>query len=128
MSEYMWWFEQAMRDLRKAVNALSTEDYDAVAFWCHQAVEKGLKALLLSRGYVARGHNLVDLGRRIKEELSLNIDEIMDDLMELNPHYTISRYPNAANAPPYQIYNRSKAEDLISRAKRVLNWIKQFLH
>lgn len=86
-----------------------------------------MKALLLSRGYVTRGHSLIELGNKIREELGIDISEIIDDLIELNPHYTLSRYPNAANAPPYQIYNRAKAEDLVRRAKRVLEWIKQFL-
>jgi len=116
-----------LRDLRKAENAIRTEDYDAAAFWAHQAVEKALKALLLSRGYVARGHNLLELARKVREELGIDVDEVLDDLRELNPHYTISRYPNAANAPPYQIYSRGKAIDLVDRARRVVEWVKRYL-
>ncbi|MEM0027784.1 MAG: HEPN domain-containing protein [Ignisphaera sp.] len=127
MSEYKWWFEQASKDLRKAENAISTEDYDAAAFWSHQAAEKALKALLLSRGYPARGHSLIELARRVREELDIAVEPILDDLRELNPHYIISRYPNAANAPPYQLYTRDKALELLSRARRVLEWVKQYL-
>ena len=127
MSEYVWWLEQALRDLRKAENSVRTEDYDAVAFWAHQAVEKALKALLLSRGCVARGHSLLELARKVRDELGIDVDQVLDDLRELNPHYIISRYPNAANAPPHQLYTRDKALDLLSRARRVLEWVRQYL-
>jgi len=119
VSKYRWWLEQAERDLRKASNALSTEDYDAAAFWSHQAVEKALNA--------ARGHNLIELGRRVEEVLGVPVEEVLEDLRELNPHYTLSRYPNAANAPPYQIYTRARAEEAVVRARRVVKWVRRLL-
>ncbi len=127
MSEYLWWFEQALRDLRKAENSLRTEDFDGAAFWAHQAAEKVLKALLLAHGYVARTHNLLELAREVQRELGLDPTPIIDDLRELNPHYVIARYPNAANAPPYQLYTEARARDLVERARRVVEWVKQYL-
>lgn len=49
------------------------------------------------------------------------------DLRELTVHYVISRYPNAANALPYELYDESKARDLVERAKRVLDWARRNL-
>ncbi len=46
--EALLWFKQAEMDLRKALNDLSTRDWDSAAFWSQQAAEKALKALLLN--------------------------------------------------------------------------------
>lgn len=127
VAEHLWWFEQAMRDLRKAENSLRAEDFDAAAFWSHQAAEKALKSLLLARGYVARTHNLLELARIVRVELGIDVSPVLDDLRELNPHYVVSRYPSAANAPPYQIYTKEKSEGLVVRARRVVEWIGQHL-
>lgn len=56
------------------------------------------------------------------------MEAIIDDLRELAVHYTISRYPNAASALLYELYTESKARDLVERAKRVVEWVRLFLH
>ena len=43
----------------------------------------------------------------------------------LTIHYTVSRYPNSANALPSQPYDESKAKDLIGRAERILGWVER---
>lgn len=124
------WLTQAERDLRKAVNDLGTEDWDSAAFWSQQAAEKSLKALLISGGKIYRGHNLLEIAGIVRDELGIDAEVIMDDLRELTIHYTIytiSRYPNAANAIPSDLYTRDKAEDLVRRARRVLEWVKRSL-
>ena len=78
--EYQKWFAQALRDLRTAENSLNSGDYYACAFWSQQAVEKALKALLISRGKVVRGHDLVELGYIIRDELRMDVSRIMDNL------------------------------------------------
>lgn len=126
-SEALRWFIQAESDLRKAFNDLKTGDWDSAAFWSQQCAEKALKALLLSKGKVHRGHDLLDIARVIREDLGLNISSLLDDLRELTIHYTVARYPNAANAIPSELYSEVKARDLIERAKRVLEWVRQNL-
>ena len=125
--EAVIWFKQAERDLRKAENDLVTGDWDGAAFWSQQAAEKALKALLLHHGKAARGHNLLELGRVVEEELGVSVAEIAADLRELTVHYTISRYPNAANALPYELYDEAKARELVERARRVLEWARRNL-
>ncbi|MEL9990071.1 MAG: HEPN domain-containing protein [Thermoproteus sp.] len=49
-------------------------------------------------------------------------------MRELTVHYTISRYPNAANAVPYELYDEAKARELVDRAERVLAWTRRYLH
>ncbi|MCE4611062.1 MAG: HEPN domain-containing protein [Desulfurococcales archaeon] len=121
------WLRQAERDLVKAENDLKTGDWDGAAFWSQQAAEKALKALLLNAGYPARGHNLLALADAVRRELGLDVTPIMSDLRELTIHYTIARYPNAANAIPYELYDEAKARDLVGRARRVLEWVRQHL-
>ena len=47
------------------------------------------------------------------------------DLRELTIPYTMSRYPNAANALPSQPYDEPKAKDLIRGAERILGWVER---
>ncbi|MEM0464289.1 MAG: HEPN domain-containing protein [Pyrobaculum sp.] len=121
------WLKQAEGDLKKAENDPVTGDWDGAAFRSQQAAEKALKALLPHYGKVARGHNLIELGRLVEEELGISTAEVATDLRELTVHYVISRYPNAANALPYELYDESKARDLVERAKRVLDWARRNL-
>ncbi len=126
--EVVLWIRQAEADLRKARNDLITHDWDSAAFWSQQAAEKALKALLIYFGKVARSHNLLELARILMEEVGVDTSSILDDLRELTIHYTISRYPNAANALPIELYDEKMARDLVSRAERVVLWVKQYLH
>ncbi|MEM2438921.1 MAG: HEPN domain-containing protein [Candidatus Bathyarchaeia archaeon] len=125
--ETFLWLIQAERDLKKAVNDLRTEDWDSAAFWSQQAAEKSLKALLIDGGKVYRGHDLLEMAHIIRDNLGIDVEVIMDDLRELTIHYTISRYPNAANAVPSELYTKDRAEELVTRARRVLEWVKRNL-
>ncbi|GAB6945712.1 HEPN domain-containing protein [Vulcanisaeta sp. JCM 14467] len=125
--EYQKWFAQALRDLRTAENSLNSGDYYACAFWSQQAVEKALKALLISRGKVVRGHDLVELGYIIRDELHMDVSQIMDNLRELTTHYTTARYPDAANGVPYEIYTEGMARRILEKAREVMEWVRQNL-
>lgn len=126
--EALLWFKQAEMDLRKALNDLLTRDWDSAAFWSQQAAEKALKALLLNAGVIHRGHSLLEIAETLERELGISVEDIIDDLRELTVHYTISRYPNAANALPYELYTENKARDLVEKAKKVIDWVRRFLH
>lgn len=125
--EVSMWLAQAESDLKKAVNDLKTKDWDSAAFWSQQAAEKALKALLMSGGNIYRGHELLEIARIIEAEMGVDVGSIKDDLRELTIHYTVSRYPNAANATPSELYTESKAVELVERARRVLEWVRQHL-
>ncbi|MEM1526985.1 MAG: HEPN domain-containing protein [Ignisphaera sp.] len=126
-SEALKWLAQAESDCRKAFNDLRTDDWDSAAFWSQQCAEKALKSLLLSRGKVYRGHDLLDIARIVREDLGLDLSCLLDDLRELTIHYTVARYPNAANATPSELYTEAKARELVEKAKKVLEWVKQNL-
>lgn len=54
------WWEQANADVKTAKHSHAAGDYYAAAFWAQQAVEKGLKALMLHKGKLFK--KIHDLG------------------------------------------------------------------
>jgi len=121
------WFKQAEHDLRKAYNDLVTGDWDSAAFWSQQAAEKSLKAVLLNAGIIYRGHELLEIANLINREIGVDVSEIIGCLRDLTIHYTIARYPNAANAIPYELYDEGRARDLVEKARRVVEWARRYL-
>ncbi|MDW8043401.1 MAG: HEPN domain-containing protein [Nitrososphaerota archaeon] len=118
--EAMDWWREALHNLRQARRNYEIEEYSVSAFLAHQAAEKALKALYIvaKSRLPPRGHDLVKLGR------ALEADELMDDLKALNPHYTIARYPNAANTVPSEAYSREIVLRCLQAAERVIGWVR----
>ncbi len=69
--EALLWLEQARRDLEAARHLVASRDWFASVFWCHQAAEKALKALLIASGKAVRGHNLLEPLRILRGELGI---------------------------------------------------------
>jgi HEPN domain-containing protein len=51
----------------------------------------------------------------------------MEDLIYLNPHYTITRYVDASLGIPSEVYDESSAKEAIEKAKEIIKWIKKNL-
>ena len=104
---------------------------DILKVYGYHFVSKRSKILhiitLLEHGKACRMHDLPGIAEMIEEELNVSTSEIVNDLRELTIHYTIARYPNAANTLPSELYDERKARELIERAKGVLEWVKQHL-
>jgi len=94
--EALNWWRESLHNLRQAKKNIEIDEYSVAAFLCHQAAEKALKALyiVMKNRLPPRGHDLIKLGRIIEA------GEVLNELKILNPHYTIARYPNAANTIP----------------------------
>ncbi len=117
------WWKQAEKDLSAAKNSLNSGDYEWASFQANQSAEKALKSLFLSKKKaIAPSHNLVSLGKSL--ELP---EELINSLKELNPEYTLARYPDAANAAPFEIYTKKKAKEKITHAEKIIKWIKNHL-
>jgi len=121
--ETLNWWKQSEKDLKAAKNSLNSGDYEWASFQANQGAEKALKALFLEKKKaIVPTHNLISLGR------SLNLpDELINSLKELNPEYTLARYPDAANAAPFENYTKEKAKKQIENAERVLKWTRKQL-
>lgn len=118
-----WWL-QALSDLEVAKSNNSAGHYYACAFFSHQAAEKALKAVYIERLRLAapKSHNLVGLARELALPAAL-----VHALRELNPSYTTSRYPDAANGLPFEAFDREIAAGLVQVAAGVLEWARREL-
>ncbi len=85
------WWKQGNNDLEKAKVLFKSKNYDGTSFYCQQAVEKTLKALILlkSKEKNIEGHSLVYLGK-----VANLPKEYFSGLKKLSPQYFISRYPD----------------------------------
>ncbi len=120
-SELLW--KQGLEDLKTAEVLLETGRYYASVFFSHQAAEKFLKAAFVEvkREIYPKTHNLVELGKE------LGLYEVMEDLMELNPEYSITRYPDAANGLPAEMHSEFTAKKHLERARRVMLICKKLI-
>jgi HEPN domain-containing protein len=119
----LWW-SQAKRDFRIAERNHANRDYEVSVFYCEQAAQKALKALLLHRTsqMPPKIHNLVELGRLA------GVDRLMRDfLAELTPHYMITRYPDAAGAVTSELYNGRLSLRFLRGTRKVMAWCRNRL-
>ncbi|HIH20629.1 TPA: HEPN domain-containing protein [Candidatus Micrarchaeota archaeon] len=113
--------EQAKEDLHTAEANLQIKKYYVTAFFCQQAAENALKALTIEKlKENPKSHSLIELGAK----LGFKADE---DLIELNPDYTVSRYPDAANGIPAKMYSFKKAVKKLASAKRIMAKVEKWM-
>lgn len=113
---------QALEDLETAKVMLENRRFYASAFFSHQAAEKALKALFIEvkRELSPKTHNLLEL----LEGLDIRDEDVLDVAMELNPEYVVSRYPDAANGVPAQMYNERIARKRYEEAFHIVEYCR----
>lgn len=118
------WWKQGKNDLEKARVLFNSKNFDGTAFFCQQAAEKSLKALILhkSREKDIEGHSLIYLGKRAGVP-----DSFFSDLKKLSPQYFIARYPDVTEDVPYELYDEKLAKEFLNIAERVIAWIEKQL-
>ena len=84
------WLEQAQRDLDTAQYLFAGKKYKDSSFYCQQAAEKSLKAVLISKkGELIKIHDLIKLSNLA------GIDPLLkNDCKELTTVYIDARYPD----------------------------------
>ena len=114
--------KQGDSDLLNARKNVEIEAYEVAAFLAEQAVEKFLKAvwIVLKVELPPHTHYLLELGKGLKMP-----DPLQRHLAFLNPDYTITRYPSAANGIPYELYDRQTALSKIEVAEEVIAWLRR---
>jgi len=120
----LWW-SQSKRDFRIAERNHANRDYEVSVFYCEQAAQKALKALLLHRTseMPPKIHNLVELGRLV----GVGGRPMRDFLAELTPHYMITRYPDAAGAVTSELYSGRLSLRFLRGTKKVMEWCRSRL-
>ncbi|MFA5381996.1 MAG: HEPN domain-containing protein [Candidatus Micrarchaeia archaeon] len=117
------WFEQAKIDLDTAKFNFKGERFYASVFFSQQAAEKSLKALYLEeKRCPVLHHNLVDIADELEAP-----EEVISACRMLNPHYTVSRYPDAASGIPSEVYDKKITSIYLMEAKKVVRWVRDNL-
>lgn len=114
--------KQADRDLDNARKNATIEAYEVAAFLAQQAVEKYLKGtwVLAKKEPAPHTHSLTELGDGLGVP-----GELRRHLADLTPDYTVSRYPDAANAVPYELYDEATARTKVRNAEAVIAWLRR---
>ena len=115
------WLAQADRDLRHAESSRNAEEHEWACFAAHQAAEKAVKALHLSRGQEARGHVIA----RLLEELPVSVPQgLLDAAKVLDGSYIPSRYPNShPEGAPFEHYGPLQSEEAIRYAGEIVGFV-----
>lgn len=116
---------QALEDLRTSEVLLEVGRYYASVFFAEQAAEKALKALYMhvKNEPPPRTHNLVEL----LNMLSVESEDLIDAAMDLTPEYIVTRYPDAANGVPANLYNARMAREHLEKAKLITDFCRKYL-
>ena len=112
------WLEFARRDLRRAYNNASLDDYPLAAYLLQQAVEKSLKAVIILYGKVPpRMHNIRALIGVVKK--FVEFPEELEDAAKLTRYAFEVRYPD-----DYRPVSEEEYEDAYEVAVKVYEWAK----
>lgn len=119
-----YWHDISVYDLETALSMLETKRYLYVAFMCHQAVEKILKAYWQSQrtGLPPRTHNLSFLASEsgIAEQMP---DGFLNFIEELEPLNIESRYPSYREELLSSL-THDYCAIMIEKTKEVHSWIQ----
>ena len=120
--ETRYWLSRAEYDLMAAEKQLSVDLYAYAVFFCHSAVEKLLKGLLVELAGVDTPpytHNLLVLATMIGLDVPSGH---MEFLARLSPQATATRY-----AEDLGVYTHQVAEDYLQQTKEIFLWLRQKL-
>jgi len=117
-----YWKESSDEDFAAAQSLLEKGHFRHSLFFAHLALEKMLKAHVTKRikDIPPRIHNLV----RLAEIANLNLDQEQEQLLREFGFYQLEgRYPDFEEI----LLESGFTEEEISRAKRMLSWLKKQL-
>lgn len=129
------WLSDGKRDLLAALHLLKASLFEKSVYHCQQAVEKGTKAILAAWGKFRRTHAVADILRNECEDQDIGewkkcIIEIADIGDTIEPHVSLSRYPELANGTlwlPYEEYDAEIATEYLEKAKIVMKTSEKFI-
>ena len=119
------WIKEAKDEFDSAVILYDHEKYRGACYHSQQAVEKGLKALILEKGKKPeRTHDIVELLNEVKDQ-GWDIELTVDDAVFLNSVYK-GRYPTEEGLLPHGEPLREDAEKAVSAAEKLVNYLSGF--
>jgi HEPN domain-containing protein len=118
------WWDYAADDLAMAGVALQAGKPRHVAFHCQQAIEKGIKAIILARtgSTPPKIHRLIQLSEVAGIREALN-EATRGNLEELTSYYTEVRYPGFD--PDFAVHlTIEAAARLLADTERTYAWLR----
>jgi len=116
-------WKQAQEDFITAKVNIETGRYYASVFFSQQCAEKALKACYIATlKKLPQTHNLVDMSKDLEAD-----EKILSSARELNPEYLVTRYVDAANGIPAEMYDEKSATMHLKCAEVILQWIQGLL-
>lgn len=122
-----YWLDEAKEDLVTAKALLDSKRYLECGFFCHLAMEKMLKALVLQNtgDMPIKSHNLIYLAK--KSGILIRLDEPIKDLIaDLQPFNIEGRYPEdrrrILDSTPKRVFH-----DILIRTEEGVKWLEKNL-
>jgi HEPN domain-containing protein len=115
------WWRQAQADMLQAKRSLQPGGYYASVWFVQQAVEKGLKALIIEqRGTLPeRTHDIERLGTTLSVPTN-----IQNQLATINPVFNRVRYPDLGTLiAPVDSISDVDASEQLEAAEEVMAWL-----
>ncbi len=115
------WLEYGWADLTAARTLYRAGHYMACAFHCHQALEKGLKAVWARHHgqEPPRVHNLRLLAEHLNSLKPPPV--VMEAVLEATPHYVTARMPGVPEDDPDR-YTREYTRHLLNLVEEAWQW------
>lgn len=120
------WYDLAIMDLGVAKHLDSTyypKPFEIICYHCQQAVEKGIKALIMyygAEGGIPKIHDLSFLLNQIKKKVDIE-DKYYDYADTLTPYGVSVRYPN-------ELFLEEKhVREAIQYADEIIQWVSDIV-
>ena len=119
-----WWTRQAAHDLEIARSNRENGFHDACALMCQQAAEKYLKALTIKTTSATppKTHQCERLAQLLAAPAA-----VLDAARLVESDYMESRYPDAAQGVPYELFTDADSAEHIQAAEDIEQWVLQQL-
>ncbi len=119
-----WWSRQAAHDLVIARSNRENGFHDACALMCQQASEKYLKALTIK--VTAAAPPKTHQCERLAALLSAP-EAVLDAARLVESDYMESRYPDAAEGVPFELFTDADSADHLEAAEVIERWVLEQL-
>ncbi|HEX5272348.1 MAG TPA: HEPN domain-containing protein [Gemmataceae bacterium] len=119
-----WWRRQAEHDLIIARSNRANGFHDACALMCQQGAEKYLKALTIKRTAATppKTHQCERLASLLAAP-----EPVLDAARLVESDYMESRYPDAAEGVPFEMFTDADSADHLRAAEVIEQWVLQQL-
>jgi HEPN domain-containing protein len=131
------WMRQAEDDLDATGCQFESAHYAQACFYCQQAVEKALKALMFAKGRLQKSdldvHDVMTLAYRAATMDHPRLQAIPEMVTRIQEYYIDTRYPHyqrgfSQASIPAEMFTQIDADDAISKAREILLILRQSLN